>query len=133
VSALPRQVRGQESGTRGQEPRRGKKRKQQVKFTCGHSVGIEHFEGQDCPHCRHTKRRTRIAAEQTATGRRQKELTGRLPAGSRFDVRFVDEPAPAWSGTLEVPGVGVFHANATAVTRLLFELDRLYRDEISKQ
>jgi hypothetical protein len=52
--------------------------------------------------------------------------TGRLPLGSRFQVEYVAHKQ--WTGTLTIPDVGTFTAQADAVFKLLKILDRQYRE-----
>jgi hypothetical protein len=64
--------------------------------------------------------------------KRNKQITlPRLPAGSRFDVRYSENPDPLWTGYLEVPGpdggVVTFEGENGAVFRLLTQLDAQYR------
>jgi hypothetical protein len=106
--------------------------------------------GRDCKTCREKKRREQEEAARLRQAEREKKAQdagqqpqqnkpsrqppGRLPDGSRFEVRF-DAGKEQWTGTLTIPtadGTPVtFTGSGSALFRLLANLDKQYRATLS--
>ena len=104
-----------------------------VFYTCGHKVGLRNLQQGPCPAC--------ARKNQAARGQRRQQRKGaqpgrrddqRLPDGSSFAVAY-DAVAVRWRGTLTVPLVATFQAEAGAVFKLLGTLDQQYRDHLAQR
>lgn len=100
-----------------------------VQFRCGHGRIAHDFAGRDCPACKNEKQQKQAVANRAARAKRWLKQDLRLPDGAEFRVSY-DATAVRWTGTLTTPVTGPFVASATAVFKLLRELDRLYRQSV---
>jgi len=95
--------------------------------------------GRDCKACREKKQqqeqeaaRLRRAEKEAKRAKEAErgEAPGRLPDGSRFEVRY-DASAERWSGSLTVPTAGgepaTFTGSGSGLFPLLSSLDQQYR------
>jgi len=97
--------------------------------------------GRDCKACRDRKRQEQEEAAQVKRLEKEKRKVsdakkpprqqgGRLPDGSRFEVRY-DGAKEQWSGSLTVPTPAgtpaTFTGSASGLFPLLSSLDRQYR------
>jgi hypothetical protein len=86
-----------------------------------------------CRQARQQQEQEAAARRRAAKARTNKQLLGRLPDGSRFEVVY-DAGTESWSGTLTVVVHGeptVFTGQHTGVFRLLQALDQQYRDTLT--
>jgi len=103
---------------------------ERVRASCGHITDLEVYDdkrdeqfleqrraktaSRPCPACR-----------MKADAKNAKMQPRRLPHGASFNVRY-DAAKKEWAGSLTVPGKGQFTGTASAVFRLLRQLENQY-------